>query len=194
MCTILSITGISVFITINIWLKFLLRIIGLIGFTCILFNQCSVYQSIIPSIDVNKQWISNVGFDPILSHLYYILMAIIILTVIDRQIEYVLRLNFKLWKRLQKEKQDTIIMAEINQILLKTILPTFLVRKFINNRTFANQLYSESYHFCVVMFASIPNFSEFYSEDQLNGNGFNCLLLLNEIICDFDLVSKILFQ
>lgn len=34
------------------------------------------------------------------------------------------------------------------------------------------------------MFASIPNFQDFYSEDIENGKA--CIRILNEIICDFD--------
>ena len=36
------------------------------------------------------------------------------------------------------------------------------------------------------MFASIPNFDEFYSEDQINDGGKECIRFLNEIINDFD--------
>lgn len=36
------------------------------------------------------------------------------------------------------------------------------------------------------MFASIPNFSEFYVELEGNNEGVECLRLLNEIIVDFD--------
>jgi hypothetical protein len=36
------------------------------------------------------------------------------------------------------------------------------------------------------MFASIPNFSEFYIELEGNNEGVECLRLLNEIIVDFD--------
>lgn len=36
------------------------------------------------------------------------------------------------------------------------------------------------------MFASIPNFSEFYVELEGNNEGVECLRLLNEIIADFD--------
>lgn len=44
-----------------------------------------------------------------------------------------------------------------------------------------------------VMFASIPNFKDFYSEDIENGKA--CLRILNEIICDFDaLLEDQLFQ
>ena len=48
------------------------------------------------------------------------------------------------------------------------------------------QLYSEDYQDICVMFASIPNFWEFYSESYINDQGKECLRLLNEIIADFD--------
>lgn len=40
------------------------------------------------------------------------------------------------------------------------------------------------------MFASIPNYAEFYNEEDVNGNGKGSLNVLNEIIVDFDLVSR----
>lgn len=39
------------------------------------------------------------------------------------------------------------------------------------------------------MFASIPNFSDFYTEENINNGGIECLRILNEIISDFDSVS-----
>lgn len=36
------------------------------------------------------------------------------------------------------------------------------------------------------MFASIPNFNDFYIELDGNNMGVECLRLLNEIIADFD--------
>lgn len=39
------------------------------------------------------------------------------------------------------------------------------------------------------MFASIPDFKEFYTESDVNKEGLECLRLLNEIIADFDDVS-----
>ena len=39
------------------------------------------------------------------------------------------------------------------------------------------------------MFASIPNFKEFYTETDVNNEGLECLRLLNEIIADFDEVG-----
>ena len=48
-----------------------------------------------------------------------------------------------------------------------------IAQKFLNNSV--TDFYSESYEFCAVMFASIPNYSEFYSENKLNNNGIKCL-------------------
>ena len=52
------------------------------------------------------------------------------------------------------------------------------------------ELYSERYENVAVMFASIPNYKEFYDENDVNKQGLECLRLLNEIICDFDKVSS----
>lgn len=51
------------------------------------------------------------------------------------------------------------------------------------------ELYSQSYDEIGVMFASIPNFSDFYTEESINNGGIECLRFLNEIISDFDSVS-----
>ena len=39
------------------------------------------------------------------------------------------------------------------------------------------------------MFSNICNFSDFYTELDANGEGIECLRLLNEILVDFDEVS-----
>ena len=44
------------------------------------------------------------------------------------------------------------------------------------------------------MFASIPNYKEFYDENDINKQGLECLRLLNEIICDFDKVIRALIK
>lgn len=40
------------------------------------------------------------------------------------------------------------------------------------------------------MFASVPDFKEFYTECDINKEGLECLRLLNEIIADFDEVRE----
>lgn len=50
-------------------------------------------------------------------------------------------------------------------------------------------LYHQSYECVCVLFASVPDFKEFYSESSINHEGLECLRLLNEIIADFDEVT-----
>ena len=47
-------------------------------------------------------------------------------------------------------------------------------------------MYHEQCDSGCIIFASIPNFSEFYVELESNNEGVECLRLLNEIIADFD--------
>lgn len=64
-----------------------------------------------------------------------------------------------------------------------------LIEIFNNyQKFFLQELYSQSKDNVGVMFASIPNFTEFYSEDV--NKGVECIRLLNEIIgTNFDLLK-----
>lgn len=53
----------------------------------------------------------------------------------------------------------------------------------------SQDLYHQSYECVCVLFASVPDFKEFYSESSINHEGLECLRLLNEIIADFDEVT-----
>lgn len=52
--------------------------------------------------------------------------------------------------------------------------------------TLGQELYHQSYAKVGVIFASVPNFHEFYTELDGSNHGVECLRLLNEIIADFD--------
>ncbi|XP_012577194.1 PREDICTED: adenylate cyclase type 2 [Condylura cristata] len=70
---------------------------------------------------------------------------------------------------------------------LKTMGPVSLFIFFITLLVLGRQdLYHQSYDCVCVMFASIPDFKEFYTESDVNKEGLECLRLLNEIIADFD--------
>lgn len=96
-----------------------------------------------------------------------------------------------------------------NRKLLANILPEHVAQHFLNSdknidvssfssspltllhpttksNIFLQELYHEQCESVCVMFASIPNFSEFYVELEGNNEGVECLRLLNEIIADFD--------
>ena len=66
----------------------------------------------------------------------------------------------------------------------RVCLKAFLV--LIPSSSPGQDLYHQSYDCVCVMFASIPDFKEFYTESDVNKEGLECLRLLNEIIADFD--------
>ena len=78
-------------------------------------------------------------------------------------------------------------LREYNKKLLYNILPVHVAQHFLNQKSKKNEdLYYQSCDYVAVMFSNICNFSEFYSELDANGEGVECLRLLNEILADFD--------
>ncbi|XP_017890300.1 adenylate cyclase type 2 isoform X2 [Ceratina calcarata] len=113
-------------------------------------------------------------------------LVCLILHILDRQIEYTSRTDF-LWQNKLKIEQDEVeTMRGINKILLENILPAHVAENFLTHARATQDLYHERYSSIAVMFASIPNYKEFYDETDINKQGLECLRLLNEIICDFD--------
>ncbi|KAG9475958.1 hypothetical protein GDO78_002827, partial [Eleutherodactylus coqui] len=103
------------------------------------------------------------GYEPILA----ILLFSCALALHSRQVDLKLRLDY-LWA------------------VQSSILHTFFVLPKMFPFPFFQDLYYQSYSQVGVMFASIPNFNDFYIELDGNNMGVECLRLLNEIIADFD--------
>uniref|UniRef100_A0A0N5AJ88 adenylate cyclase n=1 Tax=Syphacia muris TaxID=451379 RepID=A0A0N5AJ88_9BILA len=92
------------------------------------------------------------------------------------------------WKR--NEERDVETMQDINKLLIENILPSGVADKFLDPDRCVDDLYAKSHENVCVMFASIPNFQEFWSQWDRTRK-LECLRLLNEIICEFDkLLSK----
>lgn len=116
-----------------------------------------------------------------------LILAVVVMFfhILDRQIEYTSRADY-LWKaKLKVEQEEVETMRGINKILLENILPAHVAEHFLASRA-TQELYHERYSCIAVMFASIPNYKEFYDESDVNKQGLECLRLLNEIICEFD--------
>lgn len=113
-----------------------------------------------------------------------IMIVFIGLVYVCRSTERISRLDF-LWKlQASKELQDMRALRHYNTQLLENILPDHVAAHFLQDERDSEELYAKSYPCVAVLFASIPNFSSFYSEDI--NNGMECIRLLNEIIFDFD--------
>ncbi|XP_071108871.1 adenylate cyclase type 1-like [Haliotis cracherodii] len=116
-----------------------------------------------------------------------LIIFIITLFVQGRQQEWTNRLDF-LWKaQATEEKIEMTDLQTNNRQILCNLLPTHVAAHFIDNGSRSHmELYSQQYTKVGVVFASIPNFSDFYIELDANNQGVECLRVLNEIIADFD--------
>ncbi|KAG0726896.1 Adenylate cyclase type 6 [Chionoecetes opilio] len=116
-----------------------------------------------------------------------VLMGFTLVFVIHaRQTEATSRLDF-LWKlQAHSEKEETEHLQAYNRKLISNILPEHVAIHFLSVDRAADELYHEECESVCILFASIPNFSDFYVELESNNEGVECLRLLNEIIADFD--------
>ncbi|KAG6458403.1 hypothetical protein O3G_MSEX010838 [Manduca sexta] len=113
-----------------------------------------------------------------------ILMTMFLLVVIyhGRLVEVTSRLDF-LWKQQAEVNLGEMEATQrINKHLLEHILPDHVVTHFLSKDRRPDELYSQWRPEVGVMFASIANFDDFYSEEK----GRESMQLLNEIIIDFD--------
>uniref|UniRef100_A0A182P9H4 adenylate cyclase n=1 Tax=Anopheles epiroticus TaxID=199890 RepID=A0A182P9H4_9DIPT len=122
-----------------------------------------------------------------------LLVAVTIaLSFLARHIDKVDRVIF-MWKTEvidQKEKASD--MRRRNEALVYNVLPMHVAEHFMGNRKRSHDdLYSQSYAEVGVLFASMPNFSDFYSEETVNNQGLECLRFLNEVISDFDALLEL---
>ncbi|KAM6464932.1 adenylate cyclase type 3 isoform 1-T2 [Liasis olivaceus] len=104
----------------------------------------------------------------------------------SRHVEKLARTLF-LWKiDVHNQKERVYEMRRWNEALVTNMLPEHVARHFLGSKKRDEELYSQSYDEIGVMFASLPNFADFYTEESINNGGIECLRFLNEIISDFD--------
>ncbi|XP_076872754.1 adenylate cyclase type 3 isoform X2 [Brachyhypopomus gauderio] len=89
-----------------------------------------------------------------------------------------------------EQKERVYEMRTYNEALVTNMLPEHVAKHFLGSKKRDEELYSQSYDEIGVMFASIPNFSDFYTEESINNGGIECLRILNEIISDFDIAGQ----
>ncbi|XP_064211250.1 Ca(2+)/calmodulin-responsive adenylate cyclase isoform X2 [Tribolium castaneum] len=116
-----------------------------------------------------------------------VLMFVLAVLLHGRQVEWTARLDF-LWQvQANEEKREMDALQHSNKRILFNLLPAHVATHFLDNQFRNNmELYHQSYSRVGVVFASITNYHEFYTELDGNNQGVECLRLLNEIIADFD--------
>ncbi|KAM5259886.1 adenylate cyclase type 2 isoform 2-T2 [Hipposideros larvatus] len=185
---ILGLISCSVFLRVNYELKMLIMMVALVGYNIIFLHThahvLDDYSQVLferPGIWKDLKTMGSVS----------LFIFFITLLVLGRQNEYYCRLDF-LWKnKFKKEREEIETMENLNRVLLENVLPAHVAEHFLARSLKNEELYHQSYDCVCVMFASIPDFKEFYTESDVNKEGLECLRLLNEIIADFDdLLSK----
>ncbi|KDR18334.1 Adenylate cyclase type 3, partial [Zootermopsis nevadensis] len=108
------------------------------------------------------------------------------------QLEKASRVLF-LWKtEVEDQRERASDIRRRNEALVYNILPPHVAAHFMGSRKRQHEeLYSQSYAEVGVLFASMPNFSDFYSEETVNNQGLECLRFLNEVISDFDALLEL---
>ncbi|KAL9707790.1 hypothetical protein quinque_011308 [Culex quinquefasciatus] len=122
-----------------------------------------------------------------------LLVAVTIaLSLLARHIDKVDRVIF-MWKtEVSDQKERASDMRRRNEALVYNVLPMHVAEHFMGNKKRSHDdLYSQSYAEVGVLFASMPNFSDFYSEETVNNQGLECLRFLNEVISDFDALLEL---
>ncbi|MCP9259695.1 Adenylate cyclase type 2 [Dirofilaria immitis] len=95
---------------------------------------------------------------------------------------------------LRDEEKTVEELQNINKNLIENILPSHVAAKLLNSNQLTNKLYAQLHENVCVMFASIPNYEEFWGEWD-RSKKFECLRFLNEIVCEFDkLLSELKFR
>uniref|UniRef100_A0A8C2IHM0 adenylate cyclase n=1 Tax=Cyprinus carpio TaxID=7962 RepID=A0A8C2IHM0_CYPCA len=190
---ILGLISCSVFLRINYELKMLIMLTAVVFYSIIILQTHASLLDEYSKFLYKTEILDRPGVLKDLKTMGSVSLFIFFVTllVLARQNEYYCRLDF-LWKnKFKKECEEIETMENLNRVLLENVLPAHVAEHFLARNWKNEDLYHQSYDLVCVMFASIPDFKEFYTESDVNKEGLECLRLLNEIIADFDeLLSK----
>ncbi|XP_037128985.1 adenylate cyclase type 2 [Syngnathus acus] len=190
---ILGLISCSVFLRINYELKMITMLTAVVVYNVIILQTHASLLDEYSRFLYKSESLDRPGVLKDLKTMGSISLFIFFITllVLARQNEYYCRLDF-LWKnKFKKECEEIETMENLNRVLLENVLPAHVAEHFLARNWKNEDLYHQSYDLVCVMFASIPDFKEFYTESDVNKEGLECLRLLNEIIADFDeLLSK----
>ncbi|XP_030644960.1 adenylate cyclase type 2b [Chanos chanos] len=190
---ILGLVSCSVFLRINYELKMVIMLAAVVAYNIIILQT---HASVLDDYSTALYKAKSLDRPGVLKDLktmgsVSLFIFFITLLVLARQNEYYCRLDF-LWRnKFKRECEEIETMENLNRVLLENVLPAHVAEHFLARNWKNEDLYHQSYDLVCVMFASIPDFKEFYTESDVNKEGLECLRLLNEIIADFDeLLSK----
>lgn len=189
-CCLLGMLGVIVFVRICFSMKGLLLTLAVVVYLALFLHvyapksYCLVdqlYNGTRPGVLKDPQIMSGV----------WLVIFYIVCLILARRDELTCRVDFLLDCCFQTEREEMETMENVNKLLLQNVMPLHVASFFMGKAVRNQDLYSEAYNCVCILFASMPQFKEFYNESSANGDGLECLRFLNEIIVDFDdLLSK----
>ncbi|XP_026543452.1 adenylate cyclase type 4 [Notechis scutatus] len=187
-CCVLGFLSCSLFLHMNFELKLTMLILCLVVYNVLFLHTHSWLSDCYVSQLYRNQTALRPGVlkEPKVMGAFSFFVFFFTLLGLARQNEYYCRLDFLWKKKFKKEREEIETMENLNRVLLENVLPADVAQQFIRQNRCNTDLYHQSYDCVCVLFASIPDFKEFYSESNVNHEGLECLRLLNEIIADFD--------
>ncbi|ESO96914.1 hypothetical protein LOTGIDRAFT_115371, partial [Lottia gigantea] len=179
---LLALTSCSVFLHLSYFIKLSCMLTGFTVFNIILhLDEKRIYL-----------WSSEAShLDVKVTASIYLALIVITLHILDRQMEYTNKLDFLWIKRFENKTEEIKVTANLNKVILENILPAHVADYFLKLPSKSGgkaNLYYNFYPNVSVMFASIPNFKDFYQQNTANKEGLECIRVLNEIISDIDLL------
>lgn len=172
-------------------ISFLIKTISII---CVIFLQVIMNMTILSSVlrvRLSRPGGAQTAIDVYTYDQYTFFLTLLAmcwaLYLINRRFELTNRKLFLWGKQVERRKEKVADMRQKNEALVYNILPPNVAKLFLGRRTINDEeLYSKSYEAVGVLFAAMPNFSDFYTEEAVNKQGLECLRFLNEVISDYD--------
>ncbi|XP_034712928.1 adenylate cyclase type 4-like [Etheostoma cragini] len=189
-CCLMAMLGVIVFIRTSLSVKVLLLTLAVVVYLALFLHVYAPRSSCLINLLYNNTKPGVLKDPQIMSGVWLVIFYIVCL-ILARQDELGCRVDFLLDRCFKSEREEMETMENINKLLLQNVLPLHVASFFMGKTVHNQDLYSQSYDCVCVMFASVPQFKEFYTESSANRDGLECLRFLNEIISDFDeILSK----
>lgn len=189
-CCLLAMLGVLVFVRTCLLVKVLLLTLAVVVYLALFLHVYEARSDCYVALLYNGTKPGVLKEPKVMAGIWLSIFYITCL-ILARQDELSCRVEFLLQECFKLEEEEMETMENINRLLLQNVLPLHVASVFIGKNIRNQDLYSQSCDSVCVMFASVPEFKEFYSESSVNQDGLECLRFLNEIIADFDeLLSK----
>ncbi|XP_034088350.1 adenylate cyclase type 4-like [Gymnodraco acuticeps] len=190
-CCLLAMLGVIVFVRTCLSVKALLLTLAVVVYLALFLHVYAPRSHCLIDMLYNNGTKPGILKDPQIMSGVWLVIFYIVCLILARQDELSCRVDFLLDHCFKTEREEMETMENVNKLLLQNVLPLHVASYFIGKNIRNQDLYSQSYDCVCVMFASVPQFKEFYSESSANRDGLECMRFLNEIISDFDeLLSK----